>query len=553
VYVSNMGEASVSVLETASHAVVGTVPVGLGPMGLALHPNGSRLYVANFFDDSVSVVDTASQAVVGTVSIGDPSRFDGPIGLAVNPAGTRLYVVSNDSFTVSVIDTASLTVIGTVATGQRPVGIAIHPTGAWAYITNVMSNTMSVLDTATNTVTATVPVGMSPRGVAVHPSGSHVYVANGWTGTVSIVSTATNRVVASPFVAAGIYGIGVTPSGSHLLAASQDRNAVYVLATANDTLSLTSGPVAVAVDNGPTAFGQFITPEATSCDTTELEQALAAAQQQLATLQASNQGLTADNAQLRAELIAARATLDSFIDRLFGGRVDANVAKAARTAALTRLTAAKAAVPATKWRWLKLAQQSFDNGDKAMRRQSWRHAVHEFREAHEWASRIATAPSTVTGPAPIPQGTTTSTATVTTQASGCDTTALEQALADAQAQVAALTAANQALTSGNAELRAELAALRDTLDSFVDRLFGGRIDGNVAAAVRTAALTRLTAAKAAVQAKTWSWLRQAQQSFDSGDKAMERRDWRRAVHEFREAHECAERILAYKPGRWHRR
>jgi hypothetical protein len=33
---------------------------------------------------------------------------------------------------------------------------------------------------------------------------------------------------------------------------------------------------------------------------------------------------------------------------------------------------------------------------------------------------------------------------------------------------------------------------------------------------------------------------------------MKRREWRLAVREFREAHEWAERIVAYKPGRWHR-
>jgi hypothetical protein len=95
--------------------------------------------------------------------------------------------------------------------------------------------------------------------------------------------------------------------------------------------------------------------------------------------------------------------------------------------------------------------------------------------------------------------------------------------------------------------------VRATLDSFVDRLFGGRADANVAAAARTAALARLTAAKAAVPANKWMWLRCGQLSFENGDKAVQARDWRRAVREFREAYEWGERILAYKPGRSHRR
>jgi YVTN family beta-propeller protein len=556
VYIGNMDDNSVSVIATASNTVVATVPVGMGPMGLAVHPNGSRLYVANYYEDTVSVIDTATNTVVpgGTITIdaGPPGNFDGPIGLAVNPAGTRLYVVNNESFSVSVIDTATLAVVATVKSGmgQRPVGVAVHPTGAWVYITNAMSSNVAVLDTATNTVATTVAVGMSPRGVAVHPSGSHVYVATG-SGTVSVISTASHTVVASPSVAPGLYGISVSPSGTHVYAANQDSGTVVALATATNTLA-----GQVPVPDGPTAFGLFITPEAAaSCDTTALQQELAAVNGQVAQLQASKQSLTDDNEQLRAELAGVRATLDSFLDRLFGGRIDANVAGAARTAALTRLSAAKRAVPATKWRWLNHAQQSFDNGDKAMKRRDWRRAVHEFREAYEWAGRITIAPSTVTGPSPAPQGATASgPSTTAAGSSSCDTTALQQELAAAKRQVEELLAGNRALTDENQQLRAELAALRDTLESFVDRLFGGRADANVAAAARTAALARLTAAKAVPASENkWVWLRCAQLSFENGDKAVERRDWRRAVREFREAHEWAERIVAYKPGRWHRR
>jgi YVTN family beta-propeller protein len=550
VYVGNMDDQSVSVIDTASNTVVATVPAGARPTGLAIHPNGSRLYVADRSSGSVTVIDTAAigtvlDPVVATVAVGA-----GPRGLAVDPTGTRLYVVNNglqtSGHTVSVIDTASNTVVATVEVGQRPVGIAVDPFGARAYVTNTMSNTVSVIDLSTHTVD-TVNVDVSPRGVAVHPSGSHVYVANG-SGTVSVISTASNNtVVATPFLAAELYGIGVTPSGSHVYAASQGSDVVFALATATLTASQ------MLVGDGPTAFGVFITPETASCDTTELQQAVAAAERQAAALQAGNRTLTDDHEQLRAELAGVRATLDSFVDRLFGGRADANVAKAARTAALGRLTAAKAAVPATKWRWLKHAQHSFDSGDKAMKRRDWRRAVREFREAHEWARRIATAPTTVAGQASVPQGPTASELSITPAAAGCDTTELQQALATAQRQVEALQAENQTLTQDCHELRAELAAARDTLDSFVDRLFGGRTDANVAAAARTAALARLAAAKAAVPAKKWQWLKHAQHSFDNGEKAMKRRDWRHAVREFREAHEWAERIVAYKPGRWHRR
>jgi len=43
---------------------------GLGPMGLALAPDGQRLYVANFFSDAVAVLDTASGKLLQTIRVG---------------------------------------------------------------------------------------------------------------------------------------------------------------------------------------------------------------------------------------------------------------------------------------------------------------------------------------------------------------------------------------------------------------------------------------------------------------------------------------------------
>jgi len=134
-------------------------------------------------------------------------------------------------------------------------------------------------------------------------------------------------------------------------------------------------------------------PEAGHCDTIALEQALAAAQRQVATLQvanqalsSANQALTAEAQRLRAEPRAAQATIDSFVSRLFGQPADGNVAAAARAAALAELTVARVSTPGDHR--LRLAQRSFEQGELAMRRQEPGRAIHEFRETYEMAVRI---------------------------------------------------------------------------------------------------------------------------------------------------------------------
>src|SRR5450755_4763684 len=99
-YISNFGSANVSVIDIATNTVVGTVPVGAQPEGVAVNPVSPRVYVTT--SSNVSVIDTTSNTVIATVPVGV-----GPTGVAVNPAGTRAYATNFGSNTVSVIDTAS--------------------------------------------------------------------------------------------------------------------------------------------------------------------------------------------------------------------------------------------------------------------------------------------------------------------------------------------------------------------------------------------------------------------------------------------------------------
>jgi len=194
-YVTNFDR--VSVIDTASNAVVGTIAVGFSPVAIALNPTGTRAYVT-MNSNSVSVIDTTSNTVIGTVPVGAL-----PVGIALNSAGSRAYVTNLNSDTVSVIDTASNTVIGTVPVGVRPIAIALNSAGSRAYVTSRISDTVSVIDTASNTVIGTVPVGGDPEGIALNPAGSRAYVTNLIPNTVSVIDTASNVVVGTVPVGGG--------------------------------------------------------------------------------------------------------------------------------------------------------------------------------------------------------------------------------------------------------------------------------------------------------------------------------------------------------------
>jgi YVTN family beta-propeller protein len=131
----------------------------------------TRGYVTNFDHNTVSVIDTATHAVIATVTVG----FE-PTGIAVTPDGAFVYVVNGSAHTVSVISAATNTVVATVPVGTFPIGIAITPNGAFAYVTNQFASNVSIIDTATNTVVDTIPLTVPPGMLAFTPNGAFAYV-----------------------------------------------------------------------------------------------------------------------------------------------------------------------------------------------------------------------------------------------------------------------------------------------------------------------------------------------------------------------------------------
>src|SRR5215831_4067975 len=266
-YITNQSSITVSVIDTATDTVIATIPVGLNPFGVAVSPDGSKVYVTNISSNTVSVIDTATNAVIATIPVGlppPPPPFCGPVcdmAVAVSPDGSKVYVTNtfSNSNTVSVIDTATNMVSATIPIG-RAFGVAVTPDGSKVYVTNTFGfpAPVSVIDTATNTIIARTgdPLQGGSFGVAVSPDGSKVYVANGFGNTVSVIDTATNTVTATIFVRGFTsIGVAVTPDGSKVYVANLASNTVSVIDTAANAV----GP-AIAVGNGPVAFGVFIQP-----------------------------------------------------------------------------------------------------------------------------------------------------------------------------------------------------------------------------------------------------------------------------------------------------
>ena len=212
-YITNAGDNTVLVIDSATNTVVATIPVGQDPTSIAVTPDGQFAYVANENSNSVSVIATANNSVVATVAVGML-----PMGVAVTPDERFAYVTNSLSNSVSVIAIATNTVVSNIAVGGgNPRAIAITPNGAFAYIGNWDSSNVSVIATGTNRVVATVGVGGLPGWIAITPNGEFAYVTILGTATVLVIATATNTVVGTivfPYPKFAVSNVAISPNGA---------------------------------------------------------------------------------------------------------------------------------------------------------------------------------------------------------------------------------------------------------------------------------------------------------------------------------------------------
>jgi YVTN family beta-propeller protein len=102
---------------------------GSHPVAMVFDRAQSRLFVANALSDTISVIDTASNKVVGTVLLRPDAARDlpgaSPTSLALSPDEKTLYVTLADMNALAVVDVAALSVRGMMPVGWYPSAVAV--------------------------------------------------------------------------------------------------------------------------------------------------------------------------------------------------------------------------------------------------------------------------------------------------------------------------------------------------------------------------------------------------------------------------------------------
>jgi YVTN family beta-propeller protein len=167
IFTSNIGGDSVSaILQGADGGWTQTViPVGKGPEGIDLSPDGREVWSAHSRDGGVSIIDVASKKVVQTIALA--TKRSNRIKLTPD---ARFALVSDlDAGELVVVDARARQAIRHVPLGRMPEGILIPPSGSVAYVAVNGDNFVAVVDLKTWQVTKKIATGAGPDGMAWIP------------------------------------------------------------------------------------------------------------------------------------------------------------------------------------------------------------------------------------------------------------------------------------------------------------------------------------------------------------------------------------------------
>ena len=161
----NIGSDSMSMLERGANPLAWNqtvVPVGKGPEGFDVSPDGKEVWAAHSRDGGVSVIDIEQKKVTATIDV-QTKRSN---RLKFTPDGKTALVSDLDAGELVVIDVASRTVTKRLPLGRMLEGILVQPDGARAFVAVTGDNHIAVIDLKTFAVTGRIEPGRGPDGMA---------------------------------------------------------------------------------------------------------------------------------------------------------------------------------------------------------------------------------------------------------------------------------------------------------------------------------------------------------------------------------------------------
>jgi YVTN family beta-propeller protein len=196
-WVTVRGEDYVSVIDPVQMREARRIEVANGPGMTMFGPDGRYGFVCSSFTPEIAVVDAASHQIVQRVPQASPFCPN----IAVSPENDEIWITLKDVGKVQVFsakppfEQRALIETGPIT---NHVNFVNNRNGKFAYVSIGGMNEMKVFRrAAVPELVATIPVGELPHGLWQSGDGSRIYVAFENGGAAAVIDTLTNKVIAN--------------------------------------------------------------------------------------------------------------------------------------------------------------------------------------------------------------------------------------------------------------------------------------------------------------------------------------------------------------------
>lgn len=251
-YILSSADDDMTVVDTATNEIVGSVTVGALPHGIAAPASHKLLYVATEGKNhGVTVVDPVNDKVVArhTVFGKRPNEID------ITSDGRYLYLPARGECRYEVFDTVKESLIAKIPVNGYPHNVVVSPDDRFMYLSaydrgslsveqarkagecTTLNKKIYVVDAAAHAVAATIDTLEAPRPIAVSPDGKRLYAnTDNLMGFVTLDLEKRKLLYRSEYALSGderaapsrSHGIGATPDNKEVWSTNINHGFVHV-------------------------------------------------------------------------------------------------------------------------------------------------------------------------------------------------------------------------------------------------------------------------------------------------------------------------------------
>jgi DNA-binding beta-propeller fold protein YncE len=226
VIVLNSGEATLSLIDQATHQVVGTVPTGKEPHHLMATPDNSSLIVANSVSNNLMFVDPKTGKVQRWVeNIEDPYQIGfSPDSKWVVTTGLRL-----DRLDIYHYDGHDMTLAKRLPLAVMPSHMAFSNDSKTVFVTLQVSGELAAIDLATQQVKWKMKVGKVPAGLWMTPGDQYLLVGMTGADYVAVVDWRNQKVVKTIQTGNGAHNFRSLADGRHVAVSNRVASTISII------------------------------------------------------------------------------------------------------------------------------------------------------------------------------------------------------------------------------------------------------------------------------------------------------------------------------------